>query len=130
MEETRKITILVADDEKDFLEIISTKLKSSGFEVIEAENGRDAVDKIKSNLPDLVLMDVNMPEMSGVEALLNIRKDPQLAGIKIVFLTNYGEPQKEVAWLDEKFARDIGAIDYIKKSQDLDKLVSDVRALL
>src|SRR3989344_8877427 len=125
MEETRKITILVADDEKDFLEIISTKLKSSGFEVIEAENGRDAVDKIKSNLPDLVLMDVNMPEMSGVEALLNIRKDPQLAGIKIVFLTNYGEPQKEVAWLDEKFARDIGAIDYIKKSQDLDKLVSD-----
>ena len=123
-------TILVTDDEKDFREIVATKLKSAGFNVVEATNGEDAIKKAKEIRPDLLLLDVNMPGITGIETLTRIQSDPDLKELRIVFLTNYGDPQKEAAWLDEKFAREIGAMDYIRKTDDLNKVVSQIHNLL
>ena len=129
-ETSQQKTILVTDDEKDFREIVATKLKSAGFNVVEATNGEDAIKKAKEIRPDLLLLDVNMPGITGIETLTRIQSDPDLKELRIVFLTNYGDPQKEAAWLDEKFAREIGAMDYIRKTDDLNKVVSQIHNLL
>lgn len=125
-----KPTVLIVDDNKDFLEIFSMKLTQAGFDVSTAQSGKEGIEKAKKSRPDLVLLDVEMPEMSGVETLVKLKEDPATATLKIVFLTNYGEPSKETTWIDEKFAREAGAMDYIKKSEDLSKIVDEVKTLL
>ncbi len=71
-----------------------------------------------------------MPMMNGVETLTKLKADPTTSSLRVVFLTNYGEPEKETTWIDEKFAREAGAIDYIKKSEDLKSVVEEVSKLL
>jgi len=125
-----KHKIVIIDDDKDFLEIFSTKLQAADFDVTTAVGGKEGVSKIKEIKPDLILLDVEMPEMNGMEVLSKLKSDPSTKEIRVSFLTNYGEPQKEKTWIDEKFARETGAIDYIKKSEDLDKIVKEVEGLL
>ena len=81
--------ILVVDDERPIVMVIETNLKISGYDVLTAYNGRDALELVKSRRPDLVLLDVVMPEMDGWETLQQIREDPDpgIAGIPIVMLT-------------------------------------------
>ena len=122
--------ILIIDDDPDFLEIFSTKIKASGFETKTCDNGKSGIAAAKSFKPNLILLDVEMPEMNGVETLSKIKKDENLKNVKVAFLTNYGEPQKEATWLDEKFAREAGAVDYIKKSDDLKSVVEQVKNIL
>ena len=130
MDQQQKQTILIVDDNKDFLEIFSIKLAGAGFEVITANSGKEGIAKAKEIKPDLILLDVEMPEMSGVETLYNLKQDGDTKDMKVVFLTNYGEPQKETSWIDEKFAREAGALDYIKKSENLEKIVDEVKKVL
>ncbi|MDP3954045.1 MAG: response regulator [bacterium] len=130
MEDAKIFTILMVDDEKDFRDIVSTKLKTLGINVIEAENGQEGLKKLKEVKPDLLLLDVNMPVMNGIETLSTIRKDPELNELKIILLTNYGDPQKEAAWQDERLAREAGAMDYIRKTDDLDTIASQVISVL
>lgn len=124
------MTILIIDDNKDFLEIFSLKLGAAGFEVSTAQSGKEGIEKAKQLKPDLVLLDVEMPEMNGIETLTKLKADSATAGLKVAFLTNYGEASKDSAWLDEKLARDAGAVDYIKKSDDLKAVVEEVQRLL
>ncbi|PJE50505.1 MAG: response regulator [Candidatus Yanofskybacteria bacterium CG10_big_fil_rev_8_21_14_0_10_36_16] len=130
MENQLKQTILIVDDEKDFREILVTKLKTLGVNIVEAENGEEALVKLKEIKPDLIMLDVNMPKMNGPETLSQIKANPEWADLKIVFLTNYGEPQQEVAWTDERLAREAGAMDYIRKSDDLDTIIGEVIPLI
>src|SRR3989344_6066610 len=125
-----KQTILIIDDNKDFLEIFSMKLGSAGFEGTTATGGEEGFALAKKLRPDLILLDVEMPVMNGVETLMKLKADGDTAPLKVIFLTNYGEPQKETTWIDEKFAREAGAIDYIKKSEDLNSIVEEVKKLL
>ena len=129
-EQQIKQKILIVDDNKDFLEIFSIKLAAVGFEVITANSGKEGIVKAKEVKPDLILLDVEMPEMSGVETLYNLKQDGSTKEMKVVFLTNYGESQKETTWIDEKFAREAGAVDYIKKSEDLEKITDEVRRVI
>ena len=122
--------ILIIDDSKDFLEIFSTKLKSVGYDVTVADGGAKGIELAKEIKPDRLLLDAQMPEMSGIETLAKLKSDSDCTELKIVFLTNYGEPQKEASWIDEKFAREAGAMDYIKKSEDLDTVVKEVNRIL
>lgn len=128
--EERQSLILLIDDEKDFREILSAKLKAAGFGIAEAVNGKEGVSKAKEMKPDLILLDLNMPVMNGAETLLRFKSDPDLENFKIVFLTNYGEPQKEMERVDEKFAQEAGALDYIRKTDDLDKITEEVKNIL
>ena len=118
------IKILLVDDEPDILEIVGYNLSSEGYQVITAENGIEAVRKAKKEKPHLIIMDVMMPEMDGIEACEQIRKNPDLTNSLITFLTARGEDYSQVAGFDA------GADDYITKPIKPKVLVSKVNALL
>jgi len=120
----RNIKILLVDDEPDILEIISYNLSAEGYQIITAENGLEAVKKAKKELPQLVILDVMMPEMDGIEACELIRKDPNLKNVVITFLTARGEDYSQLAGFDA------GADDYITKPIKPKVLISKVKALL
>jgi len=122
--------ILIIDDEKDFLEVLATKFRSSGFEVSTAEDGEAGIMKAKQVLPDLILTDVKMPKMDGVQALIKLREDPATANIKVVLLTAFGDPQPEIYRNDKRFAQELGAFEYLLKTEDLDEIVRKMQAFL
>ena len=119
-----KFKILLVDDEPDILEIISYNLKSKGFEVFTALNGVKALKKAKSILPDLIILDVMMPEMDGIETCEEIRKIPELNDTIITFLTARSEDYSQLAGFDA------GADDYINKPIKPKLLVGKVKSLL
>lgn|SRR5690606_23468868 len=121
---TKDIKILLVDDEPDILEIVGYNLSNEGYQVVTAENGIEAVKKAKKELPQLIILDVMMPEMDGIEACEIIRKDPNLKDAVITFLTARGEDYSQVAGFDA------GADDYITKPIKPKVLVSKVKALL
>ncbi len=118
------IKILLVDDEPDILEIVGYNLTSEGYTVITANNGIKAVSKAKKELPHLIILDVMMPEMDGIEACEQIRKIPELSNTLIAFLTARGEDYSQVAGFEA------GADDYITKPIKPKVLVSKVKALL
>ncbi|MDR6299447.1 response regulator transcription factor [Mesonia maritima] len=121
---TKDITILLVDDEPDILEIIGYNLTAEGYQVVTAENGVQAVKMAKKKTPDLIILDVMMPEMDGIEACEQIRKIPSLENTLITFLTARGEDYSQVAGFDA------GADDYITKPIKPKVLLSKVKALL
>lgn len=120
----KDITILLVDDEPDILEIVGYNLSAEGYQVITAENGADAVKLAKKKKPQLIILDVMMPEMDGVEACEQIRKLPEMDETIITFLTARGEDYSQMAGFDA------GADDYITKPIKPKVLVSKVKALL
>ena len=120
----KDITILLVDDEPDILEIVGYNLSAEGYQIITASNGIEAVKKAKKEKPQLIVMDVMMPEMDGIEACEQIRKVPELSDTIITFLTARGEDYSQVAGFDA------GADDYITKPIKPKVLVSKVKALL
>jgi CheY-like chemotaxis protein len=122
-----KPLILLVDDDPDFLEIFSIKLQASGFITEVAQGGKAALEKAKAVKPDLMVLDLQMPDLTGAEVLDTMKADPELKNTKVIFLTNYGDPVESDVWIDEKFAREVGAINYIRKSGDLDKIVAEIR---
>ncbi len=125
-----KPLILIADDEEYFRNIFSIKLKAEGFRVETAENGEEAVQKAGKLRPDLILMDVRMPKMDGINATLKLKEDQDTKDIKVVFLTSLGEPREGLEGTDVQVAKDIGAADYVRKSDDLKILIQKINALL
>jgi len=118
------IKILLVDDEPDILEIVGYNLSSEGYKVITASNGAEGVKKAKKEKPQLIILDVMMPEMDGIEACERIRKVPELNEVIVTFLTARGEDYSQVAGFDA------GADDYITKPIKPKVLVSKVKALL
>jgi two-component system alkaline phosphatase synthesis response regulator PhoP len=118
------ITILVVDDDPDILEILSYNLSAEGYKVITADNGLEGVKKAKKKNPHLVILDVMMPEMDGIEACEKIRETKGLENTIITFLTARGEDYSQVAGFDA------GADDYITKPVKPKVLMSKVKALL
>lgn len=119
-----KAKILLVDDEPDILEIVGFNLSQEGYRIVTAANGKEAITKAKAELPNLIIMDVMMPEMDGIEACEAIRKIPELENVIITFLTARNEDYTQVAGFDA------GADDYISKPIKPKLLVSKVNALL
>jgi len=120
----KDIKILLVDDEPDILEIVSYNLKAEGYRVFTAKNGREGVAQAKKKRPHLVILDVMMPEMDGIEACEQMRTTPSLENTIITFLTARGEDYSQVAGFEA------GADDYITKPIKPKVLVSKVKALL
>ena len=120
----KDIKILLVDDEQEILEIGGYNLSQEGYQIVTATNGKDAIAKAKKELPHLIIIDVMMPEMDGMEAVENIRKIPELSNVIITFLTARSEDYSQVAGFDA------GADDYIAKPIKPKLLVSKVKALL
>ena len=118
------ITILLVDDEPDILEIVGYSLKKEGYTVVKAENGLEGLEKAKKHKPNLIIMDVMMPAMDGIEACEKIREIPELKNVLITFLTARGGDYSQLAGFDA------GADDYITKPIKPRVLVSKVNALL
>jgi two-component system KDP operon response regulator KdpE len=113
--------ILIVDDEERMVRFIRLNLEHDGFQVLEAFNGTQAVNKIRSSLPDLVLLDVMMPDMDGFEVLRIVR---EVSLVPVIMLTAKGEEEDRVRGLE------MGADDYITKPFSPRELVSRVRAVL
>ncbi len=120
----KDIRILLVDDEQDILEIVGYNLSQEGYKISTASNGKEAIVKARKEIPHLIIMDVMMPEMDGMEATEAIRKIPELHNVIITFLTARSEDYSQVAGFDA------GADDYITKPIKPKLLVSKVKALL
>jgi Response regulators consisting of a CheY-like receiver domain and a winged-helix DNA-binding domain len=116
--------ILLVDDEVDILEFISYNLEKEGYKVFTAQNGAEAIKVAEKTLPDLIILDVMMPEMDGIAACEEIRRIPSLQNTIIAFLTARGEDYSQIAGFEA------GADDYITKPIRPKVLVSRVKALL
>ena len=117
-------TILLVDDELDILEIIGYNLTAEGYNVVTAQNGIEAIKKAKKHKPKLIILDVMMPEMDGIEACEKLRLIPELSETVITFLTARGEDYSQVAGFEA------GADDYITKPVKPKVLTSKVKSLL
>ena len=122
--DTKTFKLLLVDDEPDILEILSYPLKNEGFQVHTANNGLEAIKLAKDIQPHLIVLDVMMPEMDGIEACEIIRKDPKISNTLITFLSARGEDYSKIAGFNA------GADDYITKPIKPKVLVSKVKSLL
>ncbi|MFY7670594.1 response regulator transcription factor [Tenacibaculum sp. MEBiC06402] len=121
---TNDIKILLVDDEPDILEIVGYNLRSEGYQVFTATNGAEGVKIARKITPHLILLDIMMPEMDGIEACEKIRNIKPLENVIISFLTARGEDYSQVAGFDA------GADDYITKPIKPKVLVSKIKSLL
>ncbi len=119
-----KQKVLLVDDEQDILDLLGFNLEKEGFEVFTANNGRSGLEIAKQQIPDLILLDVMMPGMDGMETCREIRDDAKLKHVVIAFLTARNEDYSQIAGFDA------GADDYIAKPIKPRVLISRVKALL
>lgn len=116
-----KYKILVVDDEKRMVRFIQLNLEQDGFQVVTAYNGKEALDQVRTQLPDLVLLDIMMPDIDGFEVLKKIR---EVSDVPVIMLTAKGEEDDRVKGLE------LGADDYITKPFSPRELVSRIKAVL
>jgi two-component system alkaline phosphatase synthesis response regulator PhoP len=124
MESLKGHTILLVDDEQDILNFLSYNLKKEGYKVFTASNGEDGVKMVQQIHPSLILMDIMMPKMDGIEACQVIRKDLNISQPIIAFLTSRSEDYSQIAGFEA------GADDYITKPVRPRLLISKVESLL
>ncbi|RZA00344.1 MAG: response regulator transcription factor [Sphingobacteriaceae bacterium] len=124
MSSTIKQKILIVDDEPDILELIEYNLKKEGYQTFLAHNGQEAVTEAKRSLPDLIVLDIMMPKMDGIEACRILRTMPEFKNTFMVFLTARSEEYSEIAGFN------VGADDYIAKPIKPRALVSRINAIL
>jgi len=117
-------TILVVDDEEDLLDLLEYNLKQEGFQTLLARDGVEALNMARDHVPDLIVLDIMMPKMDGIEACRRIRKDAHLRTIPILMLTARTEEEDQVAGLD------VGADIYLSKPISVSVILSQAKALL
>ena len=116
--------VLVVDDDPDILQFVQVNLELEGFATDMAENGRVALDTAKDSVPDLILLDVMMPEMDGLTVLRRLRSAPATANVPVILLTAKALAEDRVRGLN------LGADDYITKPFDVEELMARVRSVL
>jgi two-component system, OmpR family, alkaline phosphatase synthesis response regulator PhoP len=116
--------ILIVDDEPDILELLEYNLKKEGFQVFTANNGEDAIQKAKKTLPDLIILDIMMPKLDGIETCRMLRQLPEFKNTFMIFLTARSEEYSEIAGFN------VGADDYIAKPIKPRALIGRINAIL
>ena len=116
--------ILIADDEKDIRDLITFTLKFAGYDVVGYSNGEEALNAAPAEMPDLILMDVRMPRMTGYEACQKMKEDDRIKHIPVVFLSAKGQ-EAEI-----QTGMNVGATEYLLKPFAPDELISRVKELL
>jgi DNA-binding response OmpR family regulator len=124
LERVRMAKILIAEDEPDIRDLVAFTLRFAGYEVVAASNGEEAVDLAPRENPDLILMDVRMPRMTGYDACRMMKANPDLKDIPVVFLSAKGQESEIQTGLDA------GAEEYLLKPFAPDQLTDRVRAIL
>lgn len=124
MEDTRDTLVLVVDDEKDIRELVRYNLEKRGYKVEEAAHGQEALDKIKENPPSLIILDLMLPKVGGLEVCRFLKSDPLTKKIPIIMLTALGSDVDKIVGLE------LGADDYVTKPFSPRELVARVAAVL
>jgi two-component system alkaline phosphatase synthesis response regulator PhoP len=119
-----KPVVLVVDDERDLLDLIEYNLQREGFQVYKAENGIEGISVAKSVEPDLIILDIMMPKMGGLEVIDVLRNDEKLKDTPVIFLTAKSDELTEIRGLEK------GADDFLTKPISTSKLISRIKALL
>ena len=116
--------LLVVDDEIDFADIVSERLGLKGFDIIKAFDGKEGLEKAREEKPDLIILDVMMPEMNGYDVCKNLKADENFKNTPIIMLTIRSEPN------DIIFGKTVGADAYLSKPLELELLLHTVNMLL
>ena len=116
--------ILIAEDEPDIRELVAFMLRFAGYEVVAASNGEEAVQAATRDVPDLILMDVRMPRMTGYDACRIMKANPMLQDVPVVFLSAKGQESEIQSGLEA------GAEEYLLKPFSPDELTNRVRTIL
>lgn len=119
-----KIKILLADDEPAVIDLVGKTLKDAGYEVSSASDGEEALSKIKTFLPDLILLDVKMPKKDGFEVCRMVRSSPEISSTPIIIISALGDEYNRITGFSE------GADDYVSKPVNMEELKARVKALL
>ena len=119
-----KETILIVDDEADLLDLIEYNLEKEGYNVLKAENGQVGIKLARKHNPDLIILDIMMPKMTGIEVCKVLKDDPILKIRPVIFLTARGDEKTEIEGLE------MGADDFLSKQISTSKLVSRIRTVL
>lgn len=123
MAETKK-KILIVEDEKEIADPIQALLHLSGYETVLSMDGRDAVEKAREVVPDIILLDVMLPRLNGLDACKIIKEDPRLKQVPVIMLTGLNQLG------DAEKAFEMGASDYLSKPFDVDRLIAKIKKLV
>ncbi|MEN6433827.1 MAG: response regulator [Smithella sp.] len=116
--------ILIVDDEKDIVDIVSYNLEKEGFSIAKAYDGESALQVIKTQKPDLIILDLMLPKMNGLDVCKVVRRNPETSSLPIIMLTAKGEE------IDKIIGLEIGADDYVTKPFSVKELTARVRSIL
>jgi len=114
-----KKKILIIEDEKILLDLLQKKLSQEGYDILASHNGKEGLKAMKEQKPDLILLDIIMPKMSGFEVMEEMNKDPELKEIPIIIVSNSGQP------VEIERAQSLGAKDWLVKTEFDPQLVID-----
>lgn len=117
-------TILIVDDQPDYVQLMSVRLRAAGYDIQVAYNGADALNKAKIHHPSLIVLDVMMPQLNGFQVCRQLKKDPMLSEIPVLFLTAKTQPS------DRFWGMEVGASDYLTKPVDPRLLLQKVQHIL
>jgi len=121
---SKYLKILIVDDEKDIVDLVAYNLEKEGYETLKALDGEKALQMVRTRIPDLVILDLMLPGIQGLEVCKRIRKVPETAAIPIIMLTAKGEE------IDKVLGLEVGADDYITKPFSVKELLARVKAVL
>jgi phosphate regulon transcriptional regulator PhoB len=116
--------ILIVEDDEDIAEMITYNLKKEGYRISSVHNGEDALNLLKSDLPDMIILDLMLPKIDGLEVCRNIRRDQNTAGVPVIMLTARCQEADKIAGLE------LGADDYVTKPFSPGELIARIRAIL
>ena len=119
-----KERLLVVDDERDFIDVISERLGAKGFDILRAFDGKEGIERAHSDKPDLIILDIAMPEMNGYDVCRKLKLDENFKDTPIIILTAKFQPS------DIKFGMEMGADAYLTKPLELELLLHTVNTLL
>ena len=124
MTDSQAQTILIVDDEEDIRAVLQARLEAAGFQVRTASNGMDALERIRSDPPDLIILDIMLPDITGLDVCALVKRDRRLRRIPIILLTARSQPR------DRLTGAALGADAYMNKPFSADELLAEVRRLL
>jgi DNA-binding response OmpR family regulator len=125
-----KPLILIVDDEKNFRDTFRARLAAAGFRTEIADSGEAAIMKADQAKPSLILTEVILSGMEGPMLILKLRENPKLADVKVAFLTKLPDPLSAPSDFHDRLAREFGAVQYFRKTDDLDVLVARTREIV
>lgn len=129
-ESQKKKLILIIDDDLNYREILKIKLEKAGYEVIEASDGKKGLEMLNNYKPDLILLDLVMPNMNGIDTLFNLKIHPVGKDIKVMMMTNKVNIEEEIGQQYKKITQKFGALDFISKNQDLNYILEKIKEKL